>query len=60
VSEERKQTRDSNFITKYEDPYVIVCLLLRTDFLHYVEKFRGTCSPDTDEVIVKCVGFFVP
>jgi len=25
-------------------------------FLLYVENFRGTCSPDRDEVIVKCVG----
>lgn len=57
VSEERKQTCDSNFVTKYADPYVTVCLLLRPDFLHYVENFRGTCSPDADEVIVKCVGF---
>jgi hypothetical protein len=32
VSEERKQTRDSNFITKYDDPYVTVCLLLRPVF----------------------------
>ena len=53
----KKLQCDSNFITIYDDPYVTVCLLLRPDFLHYVENFRGTCSPDSDEVTVKCVGF---
>jgi hypothetical protein len=59
VSEKRKQTCGSNFITKYVDLYVKVSLLLRPEFLLYVENIRGTCSPVTDEVIVKCVGFFV-
>jgi hypothetical protein len=57
VSEEQKQTFDSNFITKYDDPYLRFCLLLRPVFLRDVENFSATCSPDTDDVIVNFVGF---
>jgi hypothetical protein len=57
VSEERKQARGSNFVVTYYYPYVTLCSLLRPEFLLYVENFRGTRSPDTVEVLVKCVEF---